>query len=550
MKPEEAAKKPGFTKIKDTCNQAWLDGYLYVWIDTCCIDNRSSSELSEAINSMYKWYELAAVCYVYLVDLRCECSRLVETRAHKAIITEHVGCDVLVPELFAPEGPAKTYIPLPTQSDLPPMYEDGAGIHQEACVSCLRKCRWFSRGWTLQELIAPERLMFFGSDWNFIGSKRDLLCTLSDITGIDSIALSHRCKLEELSVAKRLSWAACRETTRIEDRAYSLLGLLNINMSLIYGEGERAITRLQEEIIRSSADSSILAWSRGLQHGLLTPSLSNFQACSKVILCDGATVAHSFELTHRGLKMRLPILKQGRKGTVRAFLGVLSCRMDDDFERVLCLHLKEQMADPTDFGETTVCSIEKCTQKCAKSETEGGSTTRLHLIDSKRLQSAKYRTVLIPRHNFHSFVSTSALRMMSSVWIRKLPPSLQIVEFFPSRQWSTKTCVMSKYRDLAWNRFTQCGGVLLKHTLNTTVAVCFFISPDGEFIKVLNGSQMSLQDICEDLESREPRNQRVQRRAVHQFRALPSSSPIRLQAILNLDIYMGEKVWCIELSQV
>jgi hypothetical protein len=169
-------------------------------------------------------------------------------------------------------------------------------------------------------------------------------------------------------MAKRLSWAARRTTTRIEDTAYSLLGLLNINISLLYGEGERAFTRLQEEIIRRSADSSVFVWIRGLENGFLAPSLACFRVCSKVILCNGVIVDHSFELTNRGLKLKLPILKQGRIGTDKISLVVLNCRMEDDFERVLCLHLKEQMADPTDSGETTVCLIEKCTQNCAKSQ--------------------------------------------------------------------------------------------------------------------------------------------------------------------------------------
>ncbi len=390
--------------------------------------------------------------------------------------------------------------------------------------------------------------MFFGIDWDFIGSKLDLLYTLSDITGIDSIALSHRCDLEELSIAKRLSWAARRTTTRIEDTAYSLLGLLNINMTLMYGEGERAFARLQEEIIHRSADSSVFAWFRGVQSGLLAPSPAYFGSCSKVILCSGGTVAHSFELTHRGLRMKLPILKQRSKGNT--FLAVLSCRMEDEFERVLCLHLKEKMADPTDSGETTVCSIEKCTPKCAKSQAQDWDATQLHSIDSKELESAEYRTVLLPRHNFQARASTSVLRMMSSVWVKKLPPSLPVVEVFPARQWNIETRVMSRYRDLAWNNLTQCGGVLLKHILKTTVAVCFFIKPGQAFIKVLNGSKAPLQKVCEDLESRVLSSQIVQQRAVHQFRALPSSSLVRLQATLELDMSMGEDVWCVVLSQV
>ena len=184
--------------------------------------------------------------------------------------------------------------------------------------------------------------------------------------------------------------------------------------------------------------------------------------------------------------MKLPILKQGWKGADEIFLAVLNCHMEDDFERVLCLHLKEQMADPTDSGETTVCSIEKCTAKCAKSQAQDWVVTQLYSIDSRQLDFAEYRTVLIPRHNFQNLASTSVLRMMSSVWVKKLPPSLQLFEVFPARQWNIATRVMSRYRDLAWNNLTQCEGVLLKHTLNRTVVVCFFIKPGQEFIKVLN----------------------------------------------------------------
>jgi hypothetical protein len=542
----KTVNKAGWRKLQFCAKQAAKDGLEYFWVDTCCIDKKSSSELTEAINSMYMWYESAAICYVYLVDLPGDCPRLGETHTCKDITEELVDCDTRVAELCATKS-------VPVQSNLPPTDEDeneGAGLQQADWVSRLAGCRWFRRGWTLQELIAPKQLLFFGMDWNFIGSKLDLLYTLSDITGIDSIALSHRCNLAELSIAKRLSWAARRTTTRIEDTAYSLLGLLNINMTLLYGEGERAFTRLQEEIIRRSADSSVFAWFRGLENGLLAPSPACFRPCSKVILRSDGTVVHSFELTHRGLKMKLPILKKRCKGNT--FLAVLSCYMEDDFERVLCLHLKEQMADPTDSSETTVCSIEKCTPKCAKSQTKDWDATQLHSIDSRELGSAKYRTVLLPRHNFQARMGTSVLRMMSSVWVKKLPPSLQVVEVFPARQWNIETRVMSRYRHLAWNNFTQCGGVLLKHTLNTTVAVCFFIKPGQAFIKVLNGSKLPLQKICEDLESRGLSGRIVQRRAVHHFRALPSSSLVRLQATLDLDMDMsiGEKVWCIVLSQV
>ncbi|KAG4426819.1 hypothetical protein IFR04_000250 [Cadophora malorum] len=541
--------KAGWRKIQFCAKQAAVDGLEYFWVDTCCIDKKSSSELTEAINSMYMWYESAAICYVYLVDLPGGCPRLVETRTQEVITAELVDDDTRVAESRLLQSSDKTHRSLPSQSDLPPFdVEGGTRLPERVWVSRLAGCLWFRRGWTLQELIAPVRLVFFGVDWNFVGSKIDLLYTLSDITGIDSIALSHRCNLEELSIAKRLSWAARHSTTRIEDTAYSLLGLLNINMTLLYGEGERAFTRLQEEIIRRSADSSIFAWLRGADNGLLAPSPAYFGSCSKVILCSGGTVAHSFEFTHRGLKMKLPILKRRSKGGT--VLAVLNCRMEDEFERVLCLHLKEQMADPTDSGETTVCSIIQCTLRCAKSQAQDWDATQLHSIDSKELESTEYRTVLLPRHNFQARASTSVLRMMSPVWVKELPPSLQVVEVFPARQWNLETRVMSRYRHLAWNNLTQCGGMLLKHTLQTTVAVCFFIRPGQAFVKILNGSKAPLQKIREDLESTLLSSQVVQQRAVHRFRAMPSCSLIRLQATLELDMCMGEDVWCVVLSQV
>ncbi|KAI6002305.1 hypothetical protein F5J12DRAFT_906395 [Pisolithus orientalis] len=145
------------------------DGYTWLWIDTCCIDKRSSAELSEAINSMYRWYRNSQMCYVYLND-------------------------------------------------------------------------WFSRGWTLQELVAPKEAEFFNKSWVSIGIKQDLTSLLEDITRIPEKSVR--------AVAHIMSWAADRKTTRVEDRAYSLLGLFGVNMPMLYGEGSKAFQRLQLEIIR------------------------------------------------------------------------------------------------------------------------------------------------------------------------------------------------------------------------------------------------------------------------------------------------------------
>ena len=192
-------------KIREACRVARENGYRYIWIDSCCIDKTSSSELSESINSMYQWYARADVCYAFLPDV-------------------------------------------PTEED-----------HQRR-GSHFRKSRWFRRGWTLQELIAPLDVRFLSVEWTFVGSKESLADIIVEITKIHHNALLNIEPLEEFSVAQRLSWAARRETTRAEDRAYSLLGIFDINMPTLYGEGQRAFRRLQEEIMRRTPDQSLFAW--------------------------------------------------------------------------------------------------------------------------------------------------------------------------------------------------------------------------------------------------------------------------------------------------
>ena len=136
------------------------------------------------------------------------------------------------------------------------------GDDLRAPQSSFRKSRWYTRGWTLQELIAPGFVTFLSDDWTVIGTKHNLFDLIEEITGIPSEVLLSVEPLDEFSVAQRLSWAAHRETTRVEDRAYSLLGIFNINMPTLYGEGELAFRRLQEEIVRRVPDQSIFAWEK------------------------------------------------------------------------------------------------------------------------------------------------------------------------------------------------------------------------------------------------------------------------------------------------
>lgn len=221
----------GFIKIRQCCLQASKENFDWVWVDSCCIDKRSSAELSEAINGMFKWSDGAEVCYAYLEDV----------------------------------PPQAGQMPLET----------------------LSKSRWFSRGWTLQELLAPSNIEFFAKDWSLLGKKSQLdryfVSLISAITGIGQEFLLSKARLQEVSIATRMSWAAQRETTRPEDRAYSLMGIFEINMPILYGEGLKgAFERLQVEIVKKSSDQSIFAWrldeapSSG-PYGLLAPSPSYFK---------------------------------------------------------------------------------------------------------------------------------------------------------------------------------------------------------------------------------------------------------------------------------
>lgn len=192
-------------KIRDCCEYARRRGFKKIWIDTCCIDKSSSSELSEAINSMYEWYGAADVCFAYLYDVSDA------------------------------ENPRKTH-------------------------ASFRRSRWFRRGWTLQELIAPRSLEFVSKEWRFIGTKASLADVVEQVTGIQRDILTHERPLDSVSVARRMSWASRRETKRPEDEAYSLMGIFGVKMPTIYGEGRAAFLRLQEEILKHIRDQSIFAW--------------------------------------------------------------------------------------------------------------------------------------------------------------------------------------------------------------------------------------------------------------------------------------------------
>jgi hypothetical protein len=276
---------PGYWKIERCCRQAAEDGYSYAWVDTCCIDKTSSAELSEALNSMFRWYSSSAVCYAFLSDVQADAHGAHEEHNTWSTDSSTVRkTPAAVPESFA-------------------------------------RSAWFRRGWTLQELLAPAEVRFFDRGWTALGTKRGLCGLLSRITNIDHVALASGGYVHKVfSAAQVMSWAARRATTRPEDRAYSLMGLFDVHLPLLYGEGGvRAFRRLQEEIIRQSDDQSILAWTShgdggGGEHGhpgqqlrpwgLLADTPACFARCGQMerIATD---VTHAYAMTNRGLHLTL-----------------------------------------------------------------------------------------------------------------------------------------------------------------------------------------------------------------------------------------------------
>ncbi|RDW63708.1 hypothetical protein BP6252_11253 [Coleophoma cylindrospora] len=224
-----ARNKSGFRKVRGCCRKAAADDFAWVWIDTCCIDKSSSAELSEAINSMYQWYKASVICYVYLEDIST------------------------------------------------------AGTHTMPRISPFvgwTKSRWFTRGWTLQELIAPPILEFYSEEWVEIGTKASLSEQVSNITGVP-IPILRGEDPSTCTIAHRMSWASKRQTTREEDIAYCLLGIFGVNMPMLYGEGSKAFKRLQEEILKQNEDYTLFAWSlrydcSPLLTGILASSPADF----------------------------------------------------------------------------------------------------------------------------------------------------------------------------------------------------------------------------------------------------------------------------------
>ena len=204
-----AKSRAGYKKLTFCGEQAAKHGLQFCWVDTCCIDKSSSTELAEAINSMFQWYQQAVVCFAYLADVS------VDKETVDGLIIQH------------------------------------------AWQFSVRQSKWFTRGWTLQELLAPAKVKFFSREGIAIGDKSSRVQEIHEITGIAVEPLNGG-SLSSCSIDERMSWAKERETKREEDTAYCLLGIFDVYMPLIYGEGQRrALSRLRKEIWESSQDETL-----------------------------------------------------------------------------------------------------------------------------------------------------------------------------------------------------------------------------------------------------------------------------------------------------
>ena len=197
LEKKTGTSKAGYAKLWFCADQALADGLEYCWVDTCCINKANHVELSEAITSMFRWYQAAAKCYVYLSDVS--------------------------------------------------MDNTNPSIMRQTWEAAFRSSRWFTRGWTLQELLAPISVEFFSIEGTPLGNKQTLEGLIQDITNIPIAAL-RGAALSTFTIDERLQWTEGRHTKKVEDQAYCLLGIFGVFMPLIYGEGKNADTRLRREI--------------------------------------------------------------------------------------------------------------------------------------------------------------------------------------------------------------------------------------------------------------------------------------------------------------
>ncbi|KAN0077370.1 hypothetical protein V8E54_005674 [Elaphomyces granulatus] len=310
------SKVPGYNKIRFCEEKARHDGLQYFWIDTCCIDKSSSIELQAAINSMFRWYRDAAKCYVYLADV----SR--------------------------------------------PAFDADVNSSKLPWEVSFRKSRWFTRGWTLQELVAPASVQFFSKEGEQLGNKRSLEQHIHEVTGIP-IKVLRGSPLSDFTTPERMSWAEKRDTTREEDKAYSLLGIFDVYIPLIYGEGrENAIKRLREEIDKASKGAKREDFSVAFSLSDI-PEIEHFVAREEELA--------EVHRTLRGDGSRRTVVLHGLGGIGKTQLTIAYAkRHRDNYSAVFWLNIKDE--------DSLKQSFAKAAKQILR---EHPSASRLSSVDTK-----------------------------------------------------------------------------------------------------------------------------------------------------------------------
>ena len=425
--------KAGWEKIQFCADKTAADNLRYFWIDTCCIDKKDAVELAAAINSMFRWYQNAARCYVYLWDVP-----KLDTRRHDQSVWE---------EIF-------------------------------------KKSRWFTRGWTLQELIAPKEVVFYSYDWQALGTKGELKNIIHKITGI-SIQALEGASLESFSVAERMSWASKRMTTREEDIAYCLLGIFNVNISLVYGERDKAFLRLQQEIMRDCNDQSIFAWKdsslQSEKHlGLLARSPSQFQDSGNLQSLRFWARHGPFEFTNNGLRIELWLIPTEDE---KIFLASLPCSVGPTHHRSPAIYVKRVSGFNDAWGSS---------QRSQFVRIRGD---QLREVKSEDKIHGGHRVVFVRQnpgaiHSYRSWPQNMVIFQVGWEWgsCTEVIEQCSDVQVFPLTSWDPQTGTLIADREAE-----TLGAVFIKHKATSTLTLFGLTSSGEPWVQILSGSSLNLE---------------------------------------------------------
>lgn len=392
---------------------------------TCQPRIQGSAELSEAINSMFEWYKKSVKCYAYLADVN---------------------------EEEAKESGEARWNPFEKK-------ENEKKLNQTGRVSrpineLIGGSKWFTRAWTLQELLAPSSIQirdepgeepgqefvgmeFFSANWKSLGSKLDLKNIISSTTGIAQEYLTGASNLASASISMRMSWAAERRATRAEDIAYSLLGIFDVNMPLLYGEGKvKAFRRLQEEIMKISEDETLFAWESSeltanpSSGDALASDPRDFSEARDLLPFASDDHVIPYALTHRGLRIwlqthlysdmirpiRSPIML---RSPFKLYAAVLRCHLAHDFNNVVVIPLSHLTANLY-IRDTT---------------------TNVGLLPVRLLSQFRPIEEVYIRNSRITSISNSVRRRFGFL-IKPLPRGLSFARAFPHDSWNSKDRIL------------------------------------------------------------------------------------------------------------